>query len=446
MSIDDEFEIEIKQDFLTEAIEMLNAAEQAFLVLETNGSDQGAMDEIFRLAHSLKGTSSAVGLSEIADFTHELENLILEIKNGKVQVTERVVTILLESNDFLKAMVEGLAKDLNKKFNYKELKEQITSLISGDSSPKEVIEESDMYESEELQGLQKVEKNKKVLEVKPEESIRVNMGKLQKLNDYVGELVILQSVLNEHRHLFGSEMLVKSLSQLGKLSKEIHGISMSLRMVPIKSTVQKLHRIVRDTNKALGKESNLVIFGEETEVDKTVVEYLGDPLVHIIRNAVDHGIESPEERKEAGKDVIGEVKVRCFHEGNNLVIEIKDDGKGICPEVLHKKAIEKGVIQADAKISEEEIYQLIFHPGFSTKSEVSQVSGRGVGMDVVKTNIESLSGSINLQSKKGEGSTFKISLPLTMAVIEGMITRVENQKFVIPLTQVYETLRYDKKM
>ena len=285
---------------------------------------------------------------------------------------------------------------------------------------------------------------RKKQEIKSDETIRVGLNKVQKLNDYVGELVILQSVLNEQSSMFESQLLLKSLDQLGKLSKEIHEMSMSLRMVPIKSTIQKLHRIVRDTNKMLDKNAVLHLHGEETEVDKTVVEQLSDPLVHIIRNAVDHGIESPEDRVKSGKTPEGNVNLKCFHEGNSLVIEIKDDGKGICPEVLREKAIEKGVISASAKLTDDEICQLIFHAGFSTKAEVSQVSGRGVGMDVVKTNIESLSGTIKLSSVKGEGSIFKIMLPLTMAVIEGMITMVSDHKFVIPLAQVFETLRYDE--
>jgi two-component system chemotaxis sensor kinase CheA len=215
---------------------------------------------------------------------------------------------------------------------------------------------------------------------------------------------------------------------------------MSLRMVQLKSTLQKMQRIVRDTSKSLDKKVYLELIGDETEIDKTVLEHLADPLVHIVRNAVDHGLETTAQRLAAGKSDEGRVSIKAFHEGNNLVIEISDDGNGIDPKIIREKAIEKKVISANARLSDEDLVNLIFHPGFSTKAEVSEISGRGVGMDVVKTNIEKLSGEVKVFTELGKGSVFKVVLPLTLAIIEAMVTKVGDERYIIPLGQIYESL------
>jgi two-component system chemotaxis sensor kinase CheA len=212
-------------------------------------------------------------------------------------------------------------------------------------------------------------------------------------------------------------------------------------MLPVKSTFQKMQRIVRDTAQILEKKVNLTVSGEETELDKTVLEHLGDPLVHIIRNAVDHGIESPEARRAAGKSETGTIFLSAYHQGGRLVIEVKDDGAGINAEVLKKKAVEKGILRPGQAISEKDALNLIFHAGFSTKAQVTEVSGRGVGMDVVRTNIEKLSGEVQISTVLGAGTTFKIFLPLTLAIIDGMVIRSATERFVIPLAQVHESLR-----
>ncbi|NCN95366.1 MAG: chemotaxis protein CheA, partial [Bdellovibrionales bacterium] len=271
-----------------------------------------------------------------------------------------------------------------------------------------------------------------------------SVERLDKLNNLVGELVILESMIRNSGTQSAEADFIRSITQLGKLSKDIQDVTMSLRMLPIKPTLKKMHRVVRDVSLALDKKVNLSFIGEETEVDKTVIENLTDPLTHIVRNAVDHGIEDAEARRAAGKSEVAEVVIRCLHEGNNLVIEVIDDGKGIDAEVIRRKAIEKGVIKANQELSSDKIIQLIFHPGFSTKAEVSEISGRGVGMDVVKTNIEGMSGRVQVKTKLGGGSTFRIELPLTMAVIDGMILNHAGQRYVVPLNQVHETLQPTK--
>ncbi len=602
----EDFERELKEDFLDESLQLLEDSEQAFLTLEDSKDDAELMDQIFRLAHNLKGTSRAVGFGDVAEFTHEMENLILKVKTGDIEITDFVVTVLLECNDNLTHMITTLREDMDATFENSELVTKIQSVISGEAessadededdvdvdeddvdvdvasaaqsdewededeeidlsidveeaSEKEVesvedglteddfdkelqdvlaeaepiakemtapVEEVKKEESAVSEPTEAAEINPAALEalkelgmcdedilkelgagtnqnagvlsfkkgeeelpapvvkeeakpvakaaaVEPtpikaaekapaakkadkkapaakkteDESIRVSLSRVEKLNNFVGELVILQTVLDQRRYVaIEDELANKSIAQLAKLSKEIQEISMSLRMIPIKSTLQKMSRIVRDTSKALDKTVKLTLVGEETEIDKTVLEHLADPLVHIVRNAVDHGLEDTAERKEVGKTEQGNVQIRAVHEGNNLVIEIKDDGKGIKPEIIRKKAIEKGLLSPDAKITDDEIVQYIFHAGFSTKEQVTEVSGRGVGMDVVKTNIEKLSGSVVVKTEVGVGSVFRVVLPLTLAIIDGMVVRLGAEKYIIPLTQVHESIKPTKEM
>ena len=278
-----------------------------------------------------------------------------------------------------------------------------------------------------------------------EESIRVSLSRLEKLLNFVGELVILQTVLKEQVYSPNPQILRKTIHQMGKVTKEVQELSMSLRMIPLKQTFQKMQRIVRDTCSVLGKKVQFTLQGEDTEVDKTVLEALSDPLVHLIRNAVDHGIESPEDRIAKGKPETGKVTLRAFHESGKLVIEIKDNGGGIPAEKLRQKAIEKGILNAGQTLTDKEAIHLIFHPGFSTKTEVTEVSGRGVGMDVVKTNIEHMQGEVLVETVLNEGSTFRIILPLTLAIIDGMVVKCGDDRFVIPLSHVHETVKPETK-
>ena len=501
-----EFEKEVKLDFLAEAIQLLDDAEQAFLALESDKNNANLMNEIFRLAHNLKGTSRAVGFGDVAEFTHEMENLILKIKEGKVEITDQVVSLLLECNDHVSVMIKMLNMDLESRFDSKEIIAKILAALNGELPTAEAAPvaahevqhemQEETISAEDIALLESFENNlnapaeteARILTMEQKEeraasffpseaskpkatpvaaapsssgsggdhkkappaggakgggeddSIRVSLSRVEMLNNVVGELVIIQTVLNQHRDEVQNSLMLKSLSHLAKLSKEIQNISMSLRMVPLKQTLQKMQRIVRDTSKALNKKVHLELIGEETEIDKTVLEHLADPLVHIVRNAVDHGLESTEGRLAAGKDEEGRVSIKAFHEGNNLVIEIRDDGKGINPKIIREKAIEKGVISANATMSDDDLVNLIFHPGFSTKSEVSEISGRGVGMDVVKTNIEKLSGEVKVVTELGKGSVFKVVLPLTLAIIEAMVTKIGDERYIIPLGQVYESL------
>lgn len=457
----DEFELELKRDFLAEASMGLEQAEQAFLALESDPNNPDLLNQIFRLAHNLKGTSRAVGFGQIAEFTHSFENLILKIKEGAIAPTAPVVSLLLRGNDRVSQMINDLKANIEATFENTAMIAEFEDAIAGklgdapapapaatataaaDAPIAPVIPITSASAAPEAPSGPIVVNNRPKAAT-ADENLRVSLEKIESLNNLVGELVLIQSVLAPYAAELRSEVATKSLQHLTKLSKELHEAAMSLRMVPMKQTLQKMQRIVRDTSQALGKTVELVILGEDTEVDKTVLEHLGDPLVHIVRNAVDHGLEATADRAKVGKSEAGRVTIRCFHEGNFLVIEIGDDGKGMDPAVLRTKAIGKGLIPENSTMSDREAINLIFHPGFSTKEQVSEISGRGVGMDVVRTNIQGMNGTIEIDSIVGKGSTFRINLPLTLAVIDGLVAGIGSEKYVLPLTQVHEILRVDQ--
>ncbi|KXS43581.1 MULTISPECIES: chemotaxis protein CheA [unclassified Candidatus Frackibacter] len=279
--------------------------------------------------------------------------------------------------------------------------------------------------------------------LKSSSTIRVDVERLDDLMNLVAELVIKRTQVESIGESYQLDELNKKLKSLGKVTSELQNSVMNMRMVPINLVFNRFPRMVRDLAQEMEKEINLEIEGEDTELDRTIIDEIGDPLVHILRNAADHGIESPEERKKAGKDPAGTVKMSAFHEGNNVIIQIQDDGKGIDAEFIKQKALSKGVIsQEEAEmLSDQETINLIFASGFSTSEEVSDVSGRGVGMDVVKNKIESLSGSVDIYSKVGEGSTFTIKLPLTLAIIQGFLINIADQKYVLPLETIQEIVK-----
>jgi len=282
---------------------------------------------------------------------------------------------------------------------------------------------------------------------KEQSSIRVGIDKVDSLINMVGELVITQSMLGQLGKDFDMsrvERLVDGLAQLERNTRELQENVMRIRMLPISFAFNRFPRLVHDLNRQLNKQINLKISGESTELDKTVMEKIVDPLVHLVRNSVDHGIEMPDERVANGKPAQGEVHLNAYHKGGNIVIDITDDGAGLNVERIRAKAIEKGVVASDAELSDEQIHDLIFEPGFSTAEEVSDVSGRGVGMDVVRRNIRELSGAIEVKSEVGKGSTFTIRLPLTLAIMDGQLIKVGSDTFIIPLVSIIESLQIKK--
>jgi len=277
-----------------------------------------------------------------------------------------------------------------------------------------------------------------------DESIRVSLRRLERLMNNVGELVILQAVLNQQKYQVESVLVQKTIDQLAKITKDIQDISMSLRMVPLKQTFQKMQRIVRDTSMALNKDVRLELVGEETELDKTVLEQIGDPLVHLVRNAVDHGLESTQDRVASGKPAQGVVRLRAYHQGSNIALEVRDDGHGLDAKKLTDKAIERGLLKPGTLLTDDQAHQLIFASGFSTKAQITDISGRGVGMDVVKSNVTALQGEIEVETEKGKGTCFRILLPLTLSIIDGMVVRSGEERYVVPIAQVYESVQPTK--
>jgi two-component system chemotaxis sensor kinase CheA len=272
------------------------------------------------------------------------------------------------------------------------------------------------------------------------ETVRVDRERLDKMINQIGELVIGTSMVEQDWSRFHPDMESAALVQLGKIVRDLQEMSLSLRMVPIAASFQKMTRIIRDLSHRLGKQIHLETEGEDTELDKTVVDQIGDPLLHMVRNSVDHGIELPAERIAAGKPPEGTICLKAYHQGGNFIIEIQDDGKGLDRDRILRKAIERGIVSEHDNLSDEEIYQLIFSAGFSTAEQVTDVSGRGVGMDVVRRNVEALQGSISIRSQKGKGCRMIVRLPLTLAILDGLLVRVANDSYVIPLLSVVESI------
>jgi len=303
------------------------------------------------------------------------------------------------------------------------------------------------------QGIVTADKVEKALEVqraqgkKITSAIKVDTEKLDNILNLVGELVITQTMISESPIIqkMLDQNIYKDISQLGKIIKDMQRQVMSLRMIPIKPTFQRMTRLVRDLSKQANKKVELQLSGEDTELDKTVIEEIGDPLVHLIRNSIDHGLESEEERITGGKPPVGTILLNAYHQGGNIVIEVVDDGRGLNKEKIIKKAKEKGLISSESILTDSEIYNLIFLPGFSTTEKVTAVSGRGVGMDVVRMNIEKLKGQVELSTEEGKWTKTTIKLPLTLAIIDGMLVRIDKDKFIISTLSIIESIRPEKK-
>jgi two-component system chemotaxis sensor kinase CheA len=436
----DEMESAIRKTFLDEATQLLQEAEQSFLLLETAPHDIHNLDRIFRIAHNIKGSAKAVQLDELGSFVHELESMLLRLKKGELAIDSTAVDILLQCHDLLLVWIDRLHQDHHSTVDYKPLMTLIQNLQSSAPAAASVQTQATQgfHEFQDAPApVQAVSSHK-------DESLRVSLNRVDTLVNDVGELVILQTVLRQNKHLVSSTLLQKTIDQLGKITRCIQESSMSLRMVPLQPTFQKMQRVVRDTAKSLNKDVVLHSSGEDIEMDKTVVDNLGDPLVHLIRNAVDHGIESPEARVKVGKPQKANVWLTAQHHAGRLVLEVRDDGDGLRAANIRRKAVEKGLISEDAVLSDAEIHQLIFEPGFSTKTQVTDVSGRGVGMDVVKTNICQLKGDLQVETVEGQGTCFRIILPLSLAIIDGMVVRLnETERYIVPLSQVHEIIELD---
>lgn len=472
---------ELIKEFIEESKEHLSSIELNMLALETDPNDSEAINAVFRPFHSIKGVAGFLNFTEIHHLSHEVENLLDMARSGKITVTDAVIDIVLTATDILKVMLselEGVEPGEDKKSGSPIVKQflervknfSVDSPATGIPVRKvgTILTEHGVLEQDVADEFAEMSKTKgqKLGETLIEEgaastrevskalreqrhsvesaaSVRVDTRKLDNLVDMVGELVIAQSMVLQNPEVVSikDQKFQKDSVQLNRITAELQRISMSMRMVPIKATFQKMIRLVRDLSKKEGKEVNLVMNGEDTEIDRNMVEEIYEPLVHMIRNSVDHGIELPVDRYAAGKDPAGTVWISAEQKGGNIVIDIRDDGKGLDSEKIRAKAIERGVISASDQLDDKAIFELIFHAGFSTRDKVTEVSGRGVGMDVVKKCVERLRGKMEVTSVLGKGSHFQLKLPLTMAIIDGMVIQVGTERYIVPTIALKESLR-----
>ena len=526
---------EIMEDFLIEAFELIEQIDHDLVELEANPEDLELLNRIFRVAHTVKGSSSFLNFDVLTELTHHMEDVLNKARKGELKITPDIMDVVLESVDMMKGLLESIrdnGSDAAAGIDIKNICVRLTQISEGEApsaaseapaaapapepvkepepaapaeeaapevSDAELSKLSDSEVEAEIERLLKVRKaedqarraskgiapkspeeiapatsaapapaarpapsrerdtDKKVpaasssSAVAQEQTIRVEVKRLDHLMNLIGELVLgknrLLKIYDDVEERYEGEKFLEELNQvvssLSLVTTDIQLAVMKTRMLPIAKVFNKFPRMIRDLSRDLGKQIDLEISGEETELDKSIVEEIGDPLVHIIRNSCDHGIEDPETRKAMGKPEKGLVQLKAYNEGNHIVVEIVDDGKGLDADMLKSKSIEKGIIterEADA-MSEKEAFGLIFKPGFSTAAKVTNVSGRGVGMDVVKTNIEKLNGIIDIESEVGKGTVMKLKIPLTLAIIQSLLVGTQEEFYAIPLASVLETVR-----
>jgi two-component system chemotaxis sensor kinase CheA len=558
--------------FIDESKEHLQAINEQLLELEKAPENMEIVNEIFRSAHTLKGMSATMGFEDLANLTHQMENVLDGIRNHKISVTSEILDVVFQAVDHLEAMIMSIAAGGDGKRDVKEVVEQLKRIEQGEvpaslaeqssntssvplaqtygefeynvlqqakeqgfsvyeirvklradcllksarvymifealneageviksTPPVEMLEE-EQFDQEFLLAVvtkqsaeQLYERLMKVSEVEevdivpldmdkqketgvaeaaheaaleqqaatvqekkektPEKNtaakqtaaanktIRVNIERLDILMNLFEELVIDRGRLEQIARELNHPELNETVERMSRISSDLQTIILNMRMVPVETVFNRFPRMVRQLARELGKKVNLEIIGAETELDRTVIDEIGDPLVHLLRNAIDHGIETPDVRRASGKPEEGTVKLKAYHSGNHVFIEIEDDGAGIRREKVLQKALDRGIIsqQSIANLTDKQVYELIFAPGFSTADHISDISGRGVGLDVVKSTIESLGGTVTVDSEEGKGSIFSIQLPLTLSIISVLLVEIQQEKYAIPLSSIIET-------
>ncbi len=474
-------------DFVTESRDHIQAAEPLLLDLETDPTNADSLNSIFRSFHTIKGVAGFLGLKEVSSLSHSMENVMDLARKGNLLLQPAHVDLMLESVDCLKEFITavesaGSGGTYRIPDSYSSVMQRLASpgeiagdepggvapggkvgeiLVASGSATREqvehglkrqqagdtrrlgeiLIEKGEVRARSVGSALASQQSTKRTSSV--QETVRVPVERLDALVDAIGEAVIAQSMIAGDGTVqeTANQELQKKLARADTIMHNVQELSMSLRMVSVKSTFQKMARLVRDLAKKSGKDVEFVTDGEETELDKSVVEHIGDPLLHMIRNAVDHGIEdAADDRVKAGKPARARVCLSAFHKAGSIYIEIEDDGRGLDKDAIRAKAVKQGLCREEDRFSDQEIFQFIFNPGFSTAKKVTDVSGRGVGMDVVKKNIQRLRGSVEIKSEPGKGSTFSIRLPLTLAIIDGMIVRLHSQRYIVPTLSVLESM------
>lgn len=466
-------------DFVLESREHLTQVEIQMMTLEKDPDDAEAINTVFRGFHTIKGLAGFLDLTDIREVAHETETLLDLVRNQELRITSTIVDAVLGAADFLKMWVSRLESTLaGAAAGPVPEKESILLYVrtvtsggaegSGSTPPPvetpavetpkpaptaKTPDPASPVIAAELEAVPLARGNEALrIESAPaihglpqsaSSAVKVDTGKLDSLVDLAGEMVIAQLMVSHHPELaeLKSPALLRSLAQLARITGELQKTAMSMRMVPVGGLFQKMNRLVRDLGRKTGKEAELEALGADTELDRNVVEELADPLMHMVRNSMDHGLEPPEERRAAGKNPQGRVRLRASHQGGNVVIEVGDDGRGLVREKILAKARRTGLVEDGSGLSDSEVFSFIFHPGFSTAAQITDVSGRGVGMDVVKRQIQKLRGRIDIESVPGQGTSFFLRLPLTLAMIDGLVVGVGKERYVLPISSVREVLQ-----
>jgi two-component system chemotaxis sensor kinase CheA len=459
----EEDDLELVNEFVTESTGHLEQAEQDLLTLEENPADTEAIGSLFRAFHTIKGVAGFLNLLQIQQLAHATENMLDRAREGKLAITGPASDIVMASLDLMKQLIAdvntaghgdktirpraGVAAQADVCDNY------VAAVERGETpaapiAVKKAVEE-DRREGEDRRQVDRREGTAANTTMQSGDgTVKVNTDRLDALIDMVGELVIAQSMVTQDvaTQIAHDQRVARNVGQLGKIVRELQDLSMSLRMVQVGHCFRKMTRVVRDTARKAGKEAELVITGGDTELDRNVVDALGDPLVHMVRNSIDHGLEPADEREAAGKSRTGRVELKAYHKGGAIHIEIIDDGRGLNAEKIRAKAVKNGLFTETeaAALPDADVHKLIFHAGLSTADAITDISGRGVGMDVVKRNIEALRGRVDITSEPGKGSVFTIRLPLTLAVIDGLVVKVGDEKYILPITSIEQSLRPTK--
>lgn len=475
---------ELLKEFVAESRDRIAQAEAAILVLEAHPDDSEPINLVLRAFHTIKGGSGLLGLTPVQALAHHAESLLIRSRDGEIRMIGQNIDLALHACDALKFMIDGLETTgpghaPPAPANLDELVEALSEhersrtdtqpngtpacslgvATSSANAPRENTDPADVEQREPLVAdvlgaRPSAESDERAASpgsqqspwqtvLAAEASVRVNTKRLDHLVNLIGELVIAQSIVVQDSKMVEANhaRLARSVSHAGKIVRQLQDLAMSLRMVPLKGTFQKMARLVRDLAHKSGKTIQFHATGEDTEIDRNMVEVLDDPLAHMIRNAVDHGIEPAAERATRGKHRTGALQLRAYHAAGNVVIELEDDGKGLDRDKIFQKAVQRGLVEAGRDMPDNEIEVLVFHPGLSTADKVTNVSGRGVGLDVVKRNIESLRGRIELTTRPGEGTKFTLRLPLTMAIIDAMLVRVGEQQYLLPTIAIQRSFR-----
>jgi two-component system, chemotaxis family, sensor kinase CheA len=463
---------ELIGDFIAEASEHLDASDQHLLVLEKDPLREEELNGIFRAFHTIKGNAGYLGLGPISMLAHQAENVLDLARKGKLSLEGDVLDAAFQAVDTMKGLIGGLRAAVETGAPIPEAKgldallSRLAAIAQGlpasSASPGATVSPAPPVQGGQASP-PSVEappagakappagtgtRSGETAAITVREPVKVDADRMDKLIDAIGELVIAESMVSQAQEVRSSSsaQLARQFGLLDKITRELQELGMSLRMVPLRNTFQKMARLVRDLSKKMGKPVDFIVQGEETELDKAMVDKIGDPLVHMIRNSIDHGLEkTPEDRRKAGKPEVGRIELRAFHKAGKIHIEVSDDGRGLDRERILTKARDRGLLRPGETPGDREIVNLIFLPGLSTAEKITDVSGRGVGLDVVKKSVDALRGQIEVRSEPGKGSTFSLNLPLTLAIIDGMVIRVGNQTPIIPTLSIIRSLRPDRE-